>query len=51
MKSVDAALDKAPAGHGRDAALKYQQATETARTAKNDGACICEAGAARHALP
>ena len=50
MKTVKAAMDKAPSGPKKDAALKHYQAAEKAHTAKNDADCIKELDAATHAL-
>jgi hypothetical protein len=50
MKSVKAAWDKAPAGPGKDAALKHYKAAEKAQAAKHDGECNRELDAAKHAL-
>jgi hypothetical protein len=50
MKTVKAALDKAPAGPKKDSALRHYQAAEKAQTGKNDAKCNRELDAAAHAL-
>ena len=49
MKSVKAALDKAPSGPKKGAALKHFQEAEKANTAKNDIETNKELDAATHA--
>lgn len=50
MESVKKACDKAPAGPGKDAALKHYQAAETAHSGKDKGECNRELNEARRAL-
>ncbi|MGY6411741.1 MAG: hypothetical protein ACXIUV_12065 [Alkalilacustris sp.] len=50
MRTVKAACDNAPAGPGKDAAMRHYLSAEKAEAAKHDGECSRQLDAAARAL-